>query len=127
MSNIFNENNLRPYYMFVVYLEQVDGVAPYLLKLIYNDFKVAPEFSFTYSGPGKYEINIDNNVAMGIDQYSKATVIAKIGSAGAVENKLESYLDTSHYKIDLTNYYLPFASREDINGNFYLIYTKLKQ
>lgn len=127
MSKIFNENKLRPYYMFVAYFEQFDAIEPVFIKLIYNDFKAAPEFSSIYNGPGKYEINIDNNVAMGINQYSKATVVAKIGYAGAVENKLESYLDTSHYKIDLTNYYLPFTSRENINGNFYLIYTKLKQ
>lgn len=121
-----NSNILVPYDYFVASFTQSGTSAPVLSKIIYNGFSVTPEFDIVYNGAGSYTIEISNYDSLNITPLSKAITIAKIDYSGSVENKIESFLSTSHYSIDVTNYYLPFSSRQDIGGKFILIYIKLK-
>ena len=67
MNNLLSQfTKLRPYNMFVCLVEQMDTVPPVILKILYNDFKVTPEFLSTYRGIGLYEIEITNFTELGL-------------------------------------------------------------
>lgn len=127
MSNLLSQfTKLRPYNIFVCLCEQVDFNPPIVLKVLYNDFKVNPEFNSITGGPGLFEMSITNFDELGLKPNDACVVNVEPLYVGAAGTLLSSYLNLIHDNIYINSYLLSFASNYDINGQFMLIYAQLK-
>ena len=127
MNNLLSQfTKLRPYNMFVCLVEQMDTVPPVILKILYNDFKVTPEFLSTYRGIGLYEIEITNFTELGLITNDACVVNIETVTVGSAGTLVTGYLNITHELIYISSYLLSFSSNEEINGKFMLIYAQLK-
>ncbi len=127
MSSLLDQFTiLRPYNMFICLCEQNEENPIQVVKMLYNDFKTDPEFSSTYNDVGAYDLVLSNFTDLGLKPNDACIVNIEAVTVGSAGTLITGYLNITHNIIYINSYLLSFASAEDINGKFIIIYAQLK-
>lgn len=118
------ENNLRPYKFFTATF-LCEGVQdPVLVKILFNDFNVVPEFTCSYVSTGYYTVVLRNFDKLNINSTDNVGLDAEIIYCGSSQ-RIEGYLSEDHATIKLAVFEPSFGSLSDLAGIFTITYYKI--